>query len=123
MRTSYKNVTGLGSAHKGVEHYVKQRVTAVALLVLIPLFLLQFLSSFTSGYNGVMAWLGSPFGAAVTFLCISAMVVHMRLGVQTAIEDYFGGFLRTLGLWLNNLFSLALWLTAVYALISINFGS
>ncbi len=121
MRTSYKNVTGLGSAHKGVSHYIKQRVTAVALLILVPLFLFQFLASITTGYEGVMAWLGSPFGLGLSFLVISAMVVHMRLGVQTAIEDYFGGSLRTLALWLNGFFALVLWLIAIYALIKISF--
>ncbi len=122
MRTSYKNVSGLGAAHKGVGHYIKQRVTALALLILIPLFLFQFLSSFTSGYNGVMAWLGSPFGAATTFLVVSASVVHMRLGVQTAIEDYIGGTLRKIALMLNGAFALGIWLIAVYALIKISFG-
>ncbi len=120
--TARKRVTGLGSAHHGVGHYIKQRVTAIALLVLIPLFLFQFLSSFTSGYNGVMAWLGSPFGAAITFLTVSAMVVHMRLGLQTVIEDYLDGPGRVVALLLSSFFALVLWLIAVYALIKISFG-
>jgi succinate dehydrogenase membrane anchor subunit len=123
MRTALKNISGLGAAGKGVHHYLKQRMTAAALLVLIPLFLYQFLASFTSGYAGVVAWLGSPLGAGVTFLCVSALVVHMRLGVQTVIEDYFGGGIRNIGLILNNLFALLLWLSAIYALIKISFGS
>ncbi len=122
MRTSYKNITGLGSAHKGVGHFIKQRVSAIALLILVPLFLFQFLASFTTGYSGVMAWLGSPFGAAVTFLIVSAMVVHMRLGLQIAIEDYFGGAIRTVALLLNSFIALMLWLIALYALIKISFG-
>ncbi len=120
--TPYKRVTGLGSAHHGVGHYIKQRVTAIAMLVLIPLFLFQFLASLTTGYDGVMAWLGSPFGLAVTFLNVSVMVVHMRLGFQTVIEDYIGGMARKIALLLNGFFALALWLIALYALIKISFG-
>lgn len=120
--TANKKVTGLGSAHHGVGHYIKQRVTALAMLILIPLFLFQFLSSFTSGYAGVMAWLGSVFGAALTLFMVSAMVVHMRLGLQTVLEDYVGGAVRKLALLLNSFFALALWLIAVYALIKIHFG-
>jgi len=122
MRTALKSISGLGSAHEGTGHFIKQRVTAVILLVLVPLFLFQFLASLSSGYGGVMAWLGSPFGALVSFVMVSAMIAHMRIGLAVVIEDYVGGRARRLLLLLNALTALALWLVAIFALIKINFG-
>ncbi len=122
MRTALKTVTGLGSAHEGVSHFVRQRVTALVLLVLVPLFLFQFLASLGAGYGGVMAWLGSPFGALVTFVMVSALIAHMRIGLRVVIEDYVSGSMRRLLLLLNTLTALALWLVAIYALVKINFG-
>ncbi len=122
MRTAFKIVTGLGPAHDGVGHFVRQRVTALVLLVLVPLFLFQFLASLNTGYGGVVAWLGSPFGALLTLVLVSAMIAHMRIGLRVVIEDYVSGGARRLLLLLNALTTLALWLAAVYALVKINFG-
>ncbi len=120
--TPYKRITGLGASGGGTGHFIKQRVTALVLLVLVPLFLLQFLSSFTSGYDGVMAWLTTPFGALLTLFMLSAMIAHMRIGLGVVIEDYIGGAARALALMLNTFLCAALWVIALAALIKIYFG-
>ncbi len=38
--TAQKRVNGLGTAHSGTGHFIEQRLSAIALLILIPLFLI-----------------------------------------------------------------------------------
>ena len=92
--TDRKRATGLGSAHSGVERHWRMTVTSVALLILIPLFVFTFGSALGRPYEEVSVYYSRPFPAIVAALTLVVGFVHFRAGVQTAIEDYFGGLTR-----------------------------
>ena len=124
LRTPRKTTKGLGSAKEGVRHWIAQRVTALALVVLIPAFLVSFLIAYESGYDGARAWLASPLVAVMMLALVSAAFYHMRLGLQVVIEDYIQatGTKITL-LVLNTFTAIGLWILAVFSILLTAFGS
>lgn len=89
-RTPTANVRGLGAAREGTGHYVRQRVTAIALVVLVPWFVWGALTAAKGGYWSVVSWMSSPLNAIMLVLALAAAFYHMRLGMQVVIEDYIG---------------------------------
>jgi len=88
MPTSAKNVRGLGSAGSGTQHHIRQRVTALALLFLVPWFIYSIIHACKAGYEGALIWVGQPVNAILLILTLCAALYHMRLGMQVVIEDY-----------------------------------
>jgi succinate dehydrogenase / fumarate reductase, membrane anchor subunit len=58
------------------------------LAVLLPWFAISVILGTDGDYASVQNWLSSPFNAAGTLLLVLTGVFHMRLGLQTVIEDY-----------------------------------
>ncbi|MBI1339436.1 succinate dehydrogenase, hydrophobic membrane anchor protein [bacterium] len=90
LRTPLARVRGLGPAKEGAHHFITQRVSALALIVLVPWMLLSLLSAVRGGYEDATAWIGTPFNAVLITLTVAASLYHMRLGMQVVIEDYIG---------------------------------
>lgn len=88
MATSAKSVRGLGAAGAGTQHHIRQRVTAVALLFLVPWFVYSIVHACKAGYESALTWVAQPLNAILLILTLSAALYHMRLGMQVVIEDY-----------------------------------
>jgi len=121
LQTPRAKISGLGAAGHGAHHYLVQRVTALALLVLVPFVLFQFLSAFTSGYDATRIWVGSWPGTISLLALATAMFWHLRLGMQVMFEDYFGGGLRMVLLLLNTFGCFGLWLVCVLSVLKVFF--
>lgn len=92
--TDRKRATGLGSAHKGTQHFWSMTVSSVGLLVLVPLFVFTFGPMLGKPYEEVIAFFGRPFPAVIAGLTIAVSMMHFKNGVQVAIEDYTSGLTR-----------------------------
>ncbi len=92
--TDRKRATGLGSSHSGTHHHWSMQKSAVALAVLVPLFLCTFGYILGHPYAEVKAYYARPFPAIVAGLTLVVGLNHFRLGAQMAIEDYSGGLTR-----------------------------
>lgn len=90
FRTPLANARGLGSAKEGVGHFIKQRVSAIALVVLVPWFIFSAIFACRAGYAGAIVWMEQPVNAIGLVLLAAAAFFHMRLGMQVVIEDYIG---------------------------------
>ena len=120
FRTPLARARGLGSAKSGVGHFIAQRVSALALVVLIPLFVWSIASLPSADYETARAWIGSPLGAILTLLTLTATFYHMRLGLQTLIEDYIHKpVTKAFLLSANTLIAAGLWIAALYAVLAI----
>jgi succinate dehydrogenase / fumarate reductase, membrane anchor subunit len=120
MRTPLGKVRGLGSAREGVHHFIVQRITAIALLGLVPWFLVSLTLAVRGGYNSAVDWIAAPLNAALILLTIGAALYHMRLGMQVVIEDYLAKpFGRNLALILNAFVCVALFAIAAVSVLSI----
>lgn len=113
--TPAKAARGLGSAKSGTNHHIRQRVSAIALIFLVPWFLYSVIKAALGGYTDALAWVGSPVNSILLILTAGAAIYHMRLGMQVVIEDYIGkSGTRAALLILNTFFCAALF--AVIAL-------
>ncbi|MEM1106259.1 MAG: succinate dehydrogenase, hydrophobic membrane anchor protein [Pseudomonadota bacterium] len=110
---------GLGSAKAGTEHHIRQRVSAIALALLVPWFLFSVIRASQAGFEGAQAWAGQPWNAILLLLTFSAAFYHMRLGMQVVIEDYIYNTGLKSGLLIANTFA-AIALFAITALSVLN---
>lgn len=92
--TDRKRVEGMGSAKSGVHHFWVMKVSSVALLGLIPLFVFTFGPMLGRPYEEVIAYFGRPFPAIVAALTIVVGFRHFKDGVQVLIEDYVHGWMQ-----------------------------
>jgi succinate dehydrogenase / fumarate reductase, membrane anchor subunit len=88
LRTPLSRARGLGSAKSGVGHFIQQRASAMFLALLLPWFAISIILGTDGDYGSVQTWMGQPFNAVGTLLLVLTGVFHMRLGLQTVIEDY-----------------------------------
>lgn len=124
MRTPLKISRGLGSAKDGTGHFWKQRLTGVANVVL-GLFLVWLIASLVGADHAtVKKTLANPAMALPLLALIVSGTVHMRLGMQTIIEDYVHNEgAKIVLLMLNTFFASAVALACVFAILKINFGA
>jgi succinate dehydrogenase / fumarate reductase membrane anchor subunit len=88
LETPLHRVEGLGSAHSGVSHFWRQRVTAVALIPLSIWFAYAVLSRIGAPIWEVRTFFQSPLNAVLMGLFVLVMLIHMVLGLQMVIDDY-----------------------------------
>jgi len=124
LRSPLGRALGLGSAKEGVEHWWRQRVTAVALVVLSLWFVTALLAHLGADYGAAVAWLRSPITAVAMILLVIATFVHMALGVQVVIEDYVHHeAAKVVSLLVLRLACWALGAAALFAVLRVAFGS
>ena len=122
MRTPLKNVRSLGSAKEGTDHFWQQRVTAVANLILAPLFVALVVFLVGADYAVVRRVLGHPIVVMLMLLFILAGLMHMRLGMQTIIEDYVHGEgAKIVLLMLNTFFVIVIGVICLFSLLKLSF--
>lgn len=123
IRTPLSRVRGLGSAHHGTSDFFRQRVTAVAMVLLFVPVIVVILSLLGRNQAGAAQILGSPLVAIIMILFIIASVWHMKIGMQVVLEDYITDEKAKLALIIaNNFFSAAVGLASIYAIIKLSSG-
>jgi succinate dehydrogenase / fumarate reductase membrane anchor subunit len=86
--TPLARVRGLGSAREGGEHWLTERVTSIALLLLGTWLIASQLLLPALDYRTLVEWLGSASGALPMALLIVIGFKHALDGVQVTIDDY-----------------------------------
>jgi len=122
VETPLKKARGMGASHSGVHHWWMQRLTAIA-MVPLGIWLLYSLSGMPA-YNQAMvvSWLEEPCSALFLISFIIAAFYHAVIGCETVIDDYVHTKWKHLSLLIClKLFSFYFALTAIYAVLYINF--
>ncbi|ETX29949.1 succinate dehydrogenase, hydrophobic membrane anchor protein [Roseivivax isoporae] len=89
--TDRKRANRWGSAKSGTQHFWRVKVQSVALLVLVPLFLLFVAPVIGADYDTVTAHFARPWPAIVAALTTVVAFVHFADGFQVLVEDYVHG--------------------------------
>jgi succinate dehydrogenase / fumarate reductase membrane anchor subunit len=123
-RTPLARVRGLGSAKDGTEQFLRQRVTAIANIFLVSFGVLIIVRLAGADYLTVRRTLAEPLNTIALLLLILSGVVHMRIGMQTIIEDYVhaDGY-KVLALLINTFFAVVVGLASAYAVLKLSFGA
>lgn len=91
MRSPLGRVLGLGSAREGVEHWWRQRTTALLLVPLTLWFVISAIAHIGADRAAIVAWMRNPMWAVFMILLIATTFYHAALGLQVVIEDYVHG--------------------------------
>jgi succinate dehydrogenase / fumarate reductase membrane anchor subunit len=123
MRTPLAKVRNLGSSHSGTGDFWRQRLTAVAMALLIIPVIVVMMMLLGRNQAGAAQILGSPGIAIILLLFIIASAWHMKIGMQVVIEDYVHNEkLKLASVMANNFFSIAVALASVYAILKLSSG-
>ena len=124
FRTPLAKVRGLGSAKEGADHFWLTRLTAVSNIMLVCLFLGLIFRLIGQDHAAVRAALANPLVSIFLLLLIVSGTIHMRLGMQTIIEDYVTSEGRKVAaLMLNTFFAILVALASIYAVLKLSFGA
>ena len=81
-------VRGLGSAGEGGEHWLSERVTSVALLLLGTWFVASLVLLPALDQRTLLEWLHAPSGAVPMALLIIIGFKHALDGMKVVVDDY-----------------------------------
>ena len=122
-RTPLARVRGLGSARSGTADFWRLRFTAVVNVPLTIAFVLIVVALLGRNHAAAQQILGTPLVAIIILLFIGVSVDHMRLGMQTIIEDYVHDeIMKFAVVMLNTFFAIAIGLSCAYAIFKLSFG-
>jgi succinate dehydrogenase / fumarate reductase membrane anchor subunit len=123
MRTPISRVRGLGAAHTGTSEFWRQRLTALAMLLLFIPVVVIIMMLLGRNHAAAAQILGSPLVAIVMILFVIASSWHMKIGMQVVLEDYLHDEKLKLGAIIaNNFFAAAVGLASIYAVIKLSSG-
>ena len=88
MRTPLARIKGLGAAHHGVEHWYTHRLSAIANIPLVIAFVIIVANLAGRPWPEAIRIVSNPFVAILLGLLMISVTYHMRLGLQTVVEDY-----------------------------------
>ena len=122
VRTPTYRIGFLGSAKSGTADARHMRITSIALVPLSIAFVVIVLSLLGKDYSAVRAQLGQPFPAIVMLLFLLSGVYHMKLGMQSIIDDYVHDpHIKEWSLIGNLIFSVCVGLACIYAVLKLSF--
>ena len=123
MRTPLSRVRNLGSSHSGTKDFWRQRVTAVAMILLMIPIIAMVMMMIGRNQAGAAQILGSPAIAIFVLLFVVASVWHMKIGMQVVLEDYVHNEkVKLAAVIANNFFCVAVALASVYAVLKLSSG-
>lgn len=91
LRNPLSKAKGLGSAKDGTGHWWNQRLTAIALALLTPWFVVFAVGLLGAGQDAVRSAIAQPLSATLLTAFVLSLFWHARLGLQVVVEDYIHG--------------------------------
>ena len=117
-------VLGAGSAKAGTGHWMAQRVSAIALLILGSWFLFAIMRLDSYSHAAMLDWLARPLNGVMLLLLSVTLAWHSSLGVQVVLEDYVHGpFIKLVSLLCNRFVHAFVAIAAVVAILKIVLGA
>jgi succinate dehydrogenase / fumarate reductase membrane anchor subunit len=122
LRTPLGRVLGLGTAKDGTEHFMAQRISAIALVFLGCWFMYSMFTIEGMAYLEVMRFVAAPLNSVLLSLFCVTGAWHSYLGVQVVIEDYVHAHgIKLFSLIASRFAHVFLAFASVYAILRIGF--
>lgn len=121
IRSTPSGIRHLSAAKSGTRDVWRMRLTNVALLPLGVAFVWIVLLLAGKDEAGIKAQFAHPCTAIFMLLFILVSVVHMKLGMQSIIDDYVhAARLKGYTLMANVMFSIGFGVAAIYAVLKLS---
>ena len=88
MATPLARVRGLGPAGEGAESWWRERLSAVAALLLYVWLGVSLARLPDLGHATLAEWLAQPLAAVPMLLLVAVTFRHLQLGLRVIVEDY-----------------------------------
>lgn len=124
LRTPLGRVLGLGSAKDGTDHFVSQRISAIALVILGCWFVYSMAVIDSLAYLPVQRFISEPLNTVLLSAMCVTLAYHSYLGVQVVIEDYVHAHgLKLISLIASRFAHALVAIASVYAVLKIGLGA
>ncbi len=88
MRSPLGRVRGLGSTKVGTQHWVAERISAIALVPLSLWFVYSVVALNGADHATFKIWLGEHGNALLMISFVVALFYHAKMGLEVVVEDY-----------------------------------
>lgn len=88
IKTPIARARGLGSAKEGSNHWMAQRITAIANIPLVIWLVYSVVALRGASHAEFTSWLAHPLNAILMILFIISVFYHAKLGARVVTEDY-----------------------------------
>ena len=123
MKTPVARIRGLGSAHHGVEHWYSHRLSAIANVPLVVSFVIIVASLAGRPWPEAIRIVSNPPVAILLGLLMISVTYHMRLGLQTVVEDYVHDKMLKFAAGIaNTFFAVLIAAACLFSILKISFG-
>lgn len=123
MSSAMSRVKGLGAAHHGVEHWYSHRLSAIANIPLVIAFVIIVANLAGRPWPDAIRIVSHPLVAVLLGLAVVSVTYHMRLGLQTVVEDYVHGRMAKFAIGIaSTFFSILIAATCLFAILKIAVG-
>ena len=119
--TDRKRAVGMGSAKTGTGHFWAMKLSSVALLILVPLFVFTFGTIVGEDHATVVAYFAHPAPAIIAALTLIVGFEHFKAGATVMIEDYVHGILQKICIIALTCLSYGAMATGLFALANMAF--
>jgi succinate dehydrogenase / fumarate reductase membrane anchor subunit len=122
--TPLGKVRGLGASGEGGHHWLEERFTSVALVVLSLWLIFSLIMLPVLDYATLKEWLGSAWGAIPMTLLVITAFKHGLDGLKVAVDDYVHDEGNRIGIhFALNMLAIAGAAISLFALAKIVFGA
>ncbi len=122
--TPLAKVRGLGASGEGGHHWLEERFTSVALVLLSLWLIFSIIMLPVLDYGTLREWLGSAWGAIPMTLLVVTAFKHGLGGLKVAVDDYVHDEGNRIGVhFALNMAAIAGAAIALFALAKIVFGA
>ncbi len=78
----------MSKGRKATLHHRTHQKTSFLLVLILPFFLFGLMGALPNGYEGIMQWIGSPFGALTLLAFISIGLFQSNHSIADIVIDY-----------------------------------
>lgn len=89
--TDRKRAQGLGSGREGTHHHWQMMMSSMALVAVVPVFVITFGLGFGQDFESVQAYFERPLVAIIMAVSLVILVLHFMNEALEAVEDYVHG--------------------------------
>jgi succinate dehydrogenase / fumarate reductase, membrane anchor subunit len=107
----------LTERYPGMRFWLLQRMTAIFMSIYIPLFIVYFMISMPSGYQGWVDFNSPWWWRVLSWLFFFSLCIHAWIGVRDVLRDYV--FNQTLRAYLQAMVELVLLACLVWSIVII----